>query len=48
MRKMQEVMSFQNGRNVNEKKRKLKTSGSKQFGFAVVVESEDNEENNAR
>ena len=37
MRKTQEAMSFQNGRNVNEKKRKLKTSCSKQFGFRVVV-----------
>ena len=33
MGKTREVMSFQNGRNVNEKKRKSKTSRSKQFGI---------------
>ena len=39
MGKTREVLSFQNGRNVNEKKRKSKTSRSKQLGFGVVVES---------
>ena len=48
MRKMWEVMSFQNGRNVKEKKRKSKTPAQNNLDLEWLWSWEDNEGNNAR